>query len=86
MRAVKGADAPPVSGGGSRKPDKGGWCRRSAQVRGVRGHSGAGRGGLTVVVAVTTTENKSGLITEIHVNLSGDTDDSPVTTRMEKAQ
>jgi len=43
VRAVSEADAPPgpaVAVAGN--PGKGGWCRRLAQVRGARGHPGAG--------------------------------------------
>ena len=42
------------------KTGKGGWCRRLAQVRGVRGQPGAGLRGLTVVVAVPRAERWPG--------------------------
>jgi hypothetical protein len=46
------------------KTGKGGWCGRLAQVRGVRGHPGAGPRGLTVVVAATARqEQRSEMIT-----------------------
>ena len=52
-----GERARPSAGGDrSRKNGLGGRCRRLAQVRGVRGRSGAGQRGLTVVVAVTAGE------------------------------